>query len=183
MKIVATEFDAAFMIEPKIIQDDRGRFSRLFSVDDLKEHGLDFNIAQANYSISRCKGTIRGMHYQAQPFAEIKLFKCLSGRVFDVIIDIRRGSSTFLKWQGVELDKSSNRMVYVPRGFAHGVQSLEPDTEILYFSSRPYSAETEGQIRWNDPRIGVHWPIDVPILSQKDGGAALLNQDFMGIEI
>jgi dTDP-4-dehydrorhamnose 3,5-epimerase len=183
MKIFKTKFDNAFMIEPKFIQDERGRFCRLFSMDDLKDHGLDFNIAQVNYSISQYKGTIRGMHYQAQPFAEIKLFKCLSGRVFDVIVDIRKGSSTFLQWQGVELDKSSNLMVYVPRGFAHGVQALEPDTEILYFSSNPYSAETEGQIRWNDPRIGVQWPLEIPILSQKDSGAELLNQDFKGIEV
>ena len=183
MQLITTKFDDAFIIEPKLVQDDRGRFCRLFSMSDLKEHGLDFNIAQANYSISRNKGTIRGMHYQAQPFAEIKLFKCLSGRVYDVIVDIRKGSSTFLQWQGVELDKSSNLMVYVPRGFAHGVQALEPDTEILSFSSNPYSDETEGQIRWNDPRIGVHWPIDTPILSQKDSDAALLDQDFRGIEI
>jgi dTDP-4-dehydrorhamnose 3,5-epimerase len=183
MKIIETKFDNAFLIEPKLVEDNRGRFSRLFSVDDLKEHGIDFNIAQTNYSISRYKGIIRGMHYQAQPSAEIKLFKCLSGRVFDVIIDIRRGSPTFLEWQGVELDKFSNLMVYVPRGFAHGVQALEPETEILYFSSNPYSAENEGQIRWNDPRIGVHWPIDTPILSQKDSDAPLLDQDFRGIEV
>lgn len=123
------------------------------------------------------------MHYQLLPMAEVKIITCLRGRVFDVIIDLRADSPTLLQWYGADLTADNMLAMYVPQGFAHGFQVLEPDSELLYFHSAPYSPAHEGGVRWDDPLVGIHWPLEVTDLSARDRGHVLLPQDFQGLTV
>jgi dTDP-4-dehydrorhamnose 3,5-epimerase len=158
----------AFVVDPASIADARGYFARLWQPDALAAHGLHTNLAQASLSHNRAAGTLRGMHYQRPPFAETKLIRCTRGALYDVLVDVRPGSSTYGSWFGVELTAENGRMVYAPEGLAHGYLTLADDTDVLYFLSAPYSAAHAAGIRWNDPRIGIEWPGGPRVISDRD---------------
>jgi len=181
MKIKQTPLQDAFIIEPEPFKDDRGLFARVFCQHELRNILKGKNIVQINHSITKQKGAIRGMHFQYPPKAEIKMVKCLRGSVFDVIIDLRKGSSTFLKWHGETLSSENMKMLYIPEGLAHGFQTLEENSELLYLHTEFYSPEHEGGVRYNDLAINISWTLDVTDISEKDRNYPLLSQDFEGV--
>ncbi|MFX1328517.1 MAG: dTDP-4-dehydrorhamnose 3,5-epimerase [Promethearchaeota archaeon] len=183
MKFIKTSLKDLYIIEFEPIQDERGRFYRVFCKDEFKQIDHHGEIVQINHSLSKKKGTIRGMHFQYPPKSEIKMVKCLQGSVYDVAIDIRKNSSTFLKWHGEILSAENLKMMYIPEGFAHGFQTLEENTELLYFHTEFYDAEHEGGIRFDDPLISLQWPLDVSTVSKRDKEHKLLSNHFKGVEI
>jgi dTDP-4-dehydrorhamnose 3,5-epimerase len=171
----------AFIIISEPFIDNRGMFERIFCKNEFNKIGLKKEIVQVNHSLTKKKGSIRGMHYQIPPFAEIKIVRCIKGSVFDVIIDIRKYSETFLKWQGEILSSENMKLIYIPEGFAHGFQTLEDDCELLYFHTESYNKNYERAIRYNDPLIGIKWKIDITEISEKDKNHLLLNKNFQGV--
>jgi dTDP-4-dehydrorhamnose 3,5-epimerase len=163
------------LLKPKRIGDHRGFFAETYSRRIYTEVGVDVEFVQDNHSLSAAAGTVRGLHFQAPPRAQAKLVRCGRGAIFDVVVDIRRGSPTYGKWAGFTLSAENGAQLYIPTGFAHGFVTLEPDSEIVYKCSDYYAPETEGALRWDDPDIGIDWPIDGDaILSEKDAVASLL---------
>ena len=164
------------LITPQRFGDARGFFSETYNRDAFVAADMDMTFVQDNHSLSRTVGTIRGLHFQAPPRAQDKLVRCGRGRLFDVAVDIRKGSPTFGRWVGAELSFENGLMLLVPAGFAHGFVTLEPDTEIVYKCSDTYSAQSEGAIRWDDPDVGIDWPLNgvAPQLSAKDAVAPFL---------
>ena len=148
----------AFVIELEKIEDNRGFFARAWCKREFEAHGLNSRLVQCNLSFNRYRGIIRGMHYQGTPHEEVKLVRCTSGAIFDVIIDLRRESPTYLEWIGVELTAENRKMLYVPENFAHGYQTLEENTEVVYQVSQFYSPESERGVRWDDPTFAIEWP-------------------------
>ena len=183
MKIKQTPLQDTFIIEPEPFRDDRGLFARVFCQQELRDILHDKNIVQINHSLTPQKGALQGMHFQYSPKSEIKMVKCLRGSVFDVMIDLRRDSSTFLKWHGEVLSAENMKMIYIPEGFAHGFQTLEENCELFYLHTEFYSPEYEGGIRYNDPKIGIKWPLEVRDISERDKELPLLSNEFQGIEI
>jgi dTDP-4-dehydrorhamnose 3,5-epimerase len=171
----------SFIIEPKVLEDDRGWFARFYCKNEFKGIGHEKEWVQLNHSVTNKKGAIRGMHYQVQPFREIKMVKCIAGAVYDVIIDLRKDSSTFLKWFGTELSAKNRKMLYIPEGFAHGFQCLEDDCELIYHHSEFYTPNSEGGIKYDDPVINIEWPLAVTVISQRDQSHPLLDENFKGI--
>lgn len=168
MKFEETPLRGAFLIDLEPRGDDRGFFARAFCAKEFEAHGLETRIVQANVSRNVKKGTLRGMHYQRPPKAEVKMVRCVTGAVFDVIVDLRPSSPTYLRWFGIELTRESGRMLYVPHGFAHGYQALTDDSDVLYLVSEFYAPDHEAAVRWDDPAFGIRWPIADPLLSPKD---------------
>lgn len=166
------------VITPRRFTDERGWFSETYSARKLSELGIEDAFCQDNQSLSLGSGTLRGLHFQAPPFAQAKLVRCLAGRIFDVAVDIRRGSPTFGNWVGTMLSAEDGRQLYVPVGFAHAFLTLEPNCAVAYKVSAFYSAECEGGIIWNDPAVGVDWPLDSPgpLLSAKDARLPTLSE-------
>ena len=163
------------LITPRRFGDQRGFFAETYSRQKYAEMGVDVEFVQDNHSLSRDVGTLRGLHFQAPPSAQGKLVRCGRGAIFDVAVDIRTGSSTYGHWVGYVLSAENGHQLYVPVGFAHGFVTLEPDSEIVYKCSDYYAPETEGALRWDDPDIGIEWPLKGnPTLSQKDTIAPLL---------
>ena len=160
--------DGAYLIDPDPFKDDRGLFARVFCGRELKEIGLTKGIAQINHSVTEQKGAIRGMHFQYVPKEEIKMVKCLSGSVFDVIVDLRKLSSTFGGWHGEKLSSDRMKMMYIPEGFAHGFQTLEENCELLYLHTEFYSPEYEGGFRFDDPDLAIDWPLLTATISERD---------------
>ena len=158
----------AYTIELEPRGDERGRFTRLFCAGELKEIGHTKPIVNVNHSYTRKKGTIRGMHFQYPPDSEIKIVKCIRGAIWDCIVDIRKDSPTYLKWEGVELTEDNDRMIYIPEGFAHGFQSLCDDVEMIYFHTEYYKKSSEGGLKFDDPKIGITWQLPVTEISQRD---------------
>jgi len=158
----------AFLVEVKKLEDERGFFGRAFCKNEFLEHGLNPNFVQINTSLSKKKGTIRGMHYQVDPYQEVKFIRCTRGRIWDVIIDLRPESPTFMKWAGNELSADNCRMVYVPGNFAHGFISLEDNSEVYYPVTQFYTPGAERGLRWDDPAFSIQWPIEVILVSEKD---------------
>jgi dTDP-4-dehydrorhamnose 3,5-epimerase len=168
MIFTETKLKGAFVIEVQKFEDDRGFFGRTFCQKEFEKAGLNPNVAQANVSFNRKKGTLRGMHYQAAPHGEIKLVRCTRGAIYDVIIDVRPDSPTYKQWVGVTLKEGAYTMFYVPEGFAHGFQTLEDETEVIYQVSQFYTPGSERGIRYNDPVFRIDWPLDVQVISDKD---------------
>ena len=188
MLFVETKLKGAFIIELEPIEDERGFFARTFCRREFESHGLYSNFVQCNISHNLKKGALRGMHYQAAPYEEAKLVRCVRGSIYDVIIDLRPDSPTYCKWTGVELTAHCSqltakgspsaahssqltahyRMLYIPQGFAHGFLTLEDDTEVFYQMSEFYSPDHVRGIRWNDPIFGIQWPSDVQVISDRD---------------
>jgi dTDP-4-dehydrorhamnose 3,5-epimerase len=161
----------AFLIEPERREDERGSFARTFCVEEFAAHGLNVAIAQCSVSYNRRRGTLRGLHYQAPPHGEDKLVRCTAGSAFDVVVDLRPGSVTFKRWCGVELSAANHRMLYVPAGFAHGFETLADDTELSYQMSKAQVPAAARILRWNDPAIGVAWPLPPAVMSAHDRAA------------
>lgn len=168
MTFTETALPGAFVIEPELIKDERGFFARIWSEVEFAEHGLESRLVECNSSFNLKKGTLRGMHYQLAPYAQAKLVSCLRGSIYDVIIDLRRESPTFKKWVGVQLSASTRLMLYVPKGLAHGFQTLENETEVFYQMSEVYSVEHAAGVRWNDPAFGIEWPADERTIIHRD---------------
>jgi dTDP-4-dehydrorhamnose 3,5-epimerase len=181
MKILENPFENAFVLQVEPYADHRGKFARIYCQNDLKQIGHYKQIVQINHSLTRKSGAIRGMHFQYPPKAEIKMVRCIRGSVFDVIVDLRSNSPTFLYWYGEVLSDDNLKMMYVPESFAHGFQTLEENTELLYLHTEFYSPEHEGGLRYNDPMINIAWPLEVTEISEKDQKYPLLSEEFEGI--
>lgn len=175
MIVEKTALSGVLILTPKRFGDARGFFSESYSARGLAEHGVDTVFVQDNHSLSAATGTIRGLHFQADPHAQDKLVRCGRGALFDVAVDIRTGSPTYGQWTGVELTAENGRQLLVPRGFAHGFITRTPDTEIVYKCSDYYAPDCEGALRWDDPDLGIDWGLGshTPVLSEKDAIAPL----------
>jgi dTDP-4-dehydrorhamnose 3,5-epimerase len=163
-----TKLKGAFVIEPERIEDERGFFARTFCRKEFEAHGLDPNLVQCSVSFNKTKGTLRGMHYQVSPYQETKLVRCTTGAIHDVILDLRPDSPTFKQWVSVELTRENWRMLYVPKGVAHGFQTLHDETEVLYQMSEFFHSECAKGVRWDDPQFGIEWPSAERIISERD---------------
>ncbi len=163
-----TPLDGAYLIDLEKRGDDRGFFARAFCEKEFGSHGLTPRFVQINDSLSAKKGTLRGMHYQLAPRAETKIVRCIRGALYDLILDLRAGSPTFGRSFGAELSAENRRMMYVPKGFAHGLITLTDDTEAFYLVDEFYSPEHERGVRWNDPRFEIRWPLEPTVISDKD---------------
>lgn len=170
-----------FSLQHKVHEDARGRFARLYCAGSLSEGGQPFAIRQINHSRTAVRGTVRGLHFQYPPHAESKLISCLRGAVWDVAVDIRQGSPTFLQWHAERLEAGDGRSLLLPPGFAHGFQALSDDAELLYLHSADYAPEYEGGLAVDDPRLAITWPLPVANLSPRDAGYARLDQSFQGV--
>jgi dTDP-4-dehydrorhamnose 3,5-epimerase len=167
--LTETKLKGAYIVELEELKDNRGFFARAWCQHEFEKHGLNAHFVQANVSYSKKKGTLRGLHYQISPYEEIKLMRCTKGSVYDVIIDLRRASSTYAQWIGVELTSENHKMLYVPENFAHGFQTLEDDTEVFYPVSQFYTPGSERGIRYDDPAFGIKWPETKDlVMSEKD---------------
>jgi dTDP-4-dehydrorhamnose 3,5-epimerase len=165
---VPTELSGSYILEIEPVQDERGFFSRLWCRKQFQDFGLHSHFEQQSLSFNRKRGTLRGMHFQLAPHEEIKLIRCSRGAIWDVILDLRPGSSTFRRWLATELTADNYKMVYVPAGFAHGFQALTDDAEVLYQISEPYHPELARGVRWDDPAFRIEWPLPNPIISLRD---------------
>ena len=181
MKHTATDIPGLFVAESTAVADHRGAFLRCFCLPSLKDVVSDRQILQINHSRTEAVGAVRGLHFQYPPFAEMKLVRCIRGRVWDVALDLRRDSATFLHWHAEELSPKNNRMMLIPEGFAHGFQVLEPASELLYLHTAIYHADSEGGIRFDDPRVAIDWPLPAVDLSQRDQNHPLLTANFEGL--
>lgn len=170
MRFTETSLPGAYIIDLEKHSDQRGFFARSYCREDFAAHGIDFNCLQCNISFNTRPGILRGMHFQVSPKAEPKVVRCCRGALYDVIIDLRPEAETFCKWIGVELSADSYRMLYVPKGFAHGFLTLTDNTEVLYQMGEFYSPEHAGGVRWDDPAFGIQWPAEVRVISEKDRG-------------
>jgi len=169
MKVYDTKLPGAKLIEPAVFGDHRGFFMESYNEERFHQHGIRHKFVQDNHSLSAEVGVLRGLHYQLNPKAQTKLIRVTSGAIYDVIVDIRKGSPTYGQWQGFILSAANKRQLLVPRGFAHGFCTLVPNTEVQYKVDEFYSPEHDRGIAWNDPALGIDWPISAPILSDKDG--------------
>lgn len=182
MKAIVTDIPGVIIVEPQVFSDDRGWFVESYSNKKMESVGIKQVFVQDNHSFSAIKGTLRGLHFQKEPDAQTKLVRCTRGAIFDVAVDIRKGSPTYLKWISVELSAKNFRMLYIPKGFAHGFLTLENDTEVQYKVDNLYSKQCDRSIRFDDPSIGVKWGNADVHLSEKDLRAPLLkdsDNDFV----
>jgi dTDP-4-dehydrorhamnose 3,5-epimerase len=168
VKYTELSLKGAYVITPELISDERGFFTRTWDSREFGDRDLEPQVVQCNVSFNARRGTVRGMHFQLPPHEEVKLVRCTRGSIFDVIVDFRPDSPTRLRWEGVELTAENRLALYVPRGFAHGYQTLEDHTEVAYQVSEFYHPESEGRVLWNDPSVGISWPVDDVVISDKD---------------
>ena len=168
MIFTETKLKGAFIIELEKIEDGRGFFARSWDKNEFEKYGLNPNLVQCDVSFNKKRGILRGMHFQDSPYEEAKLVRCTKGKIFDVIVDLRKDSPSKNDWMGVELTESNHKMLYVPEGFAHGFQTLEENSEIFYQISQEYMPEYARVQKWNDDRFKISWPILPPILSDRD---------------
>lgn len=168
MIVSATRLADARLIDIEPQRDERGFFARIWCARELKAHGIDVDLAQENLSLNRRAGTLRGLHYQKPPHAEAKIVRCVRGAIFDVIVDIRPGSPTYGSWEGFRLDADNRRALYVPKGFAHGFQSLVDDTEVLYQMTAFHTPDSAAGFRGDDPALAITWPLPVSAISARD---------------
>ena len=168
MEFLATQLEGCFVIQSNPYIDERGSFERLYCEDSFKEKGLNYKFINTNYSFNKFAGTVRGMHMQREPYGEVKLVKCVEGSIFDVAIDMREDSLTRFKWFGLVLSSRNNKQLYIPKGFAHGYQSLENNSAVIYMVSEAYHPESELGICYRDPKISIDWPLEAKRISEKD---------------
>jgi dTDP-4-dehydrorhamnose 3,5-epimerase len=174
MKFTPTKFQGVFIIDLEPNEDSRGFFARTFCIREFENHGLVATFVQCSLSLTRKQGALRGLHYQRPPSTEVKLVRCTAGALYDVIVDLRPESATLHQHLGIELTAKNRRAVYVPGLFAHGFQTLESDTEVFYQISEYYTPEASTGVRYNDPRLGIRWPLPVTELSERDANLPLL---------
>jgi dTDP-4-dehydrorhamnose 3,5-epimerase len=163
-----TKLGGAFLISPEPVEDDRGFFARTWCAREFRERGLHADVVQCGISFNRLKGTLRGMHFQVEPFAQPKIVRCTMGAIYDVIVDLREASPTWRQWVAVELTDQNRRMLFIPHGFAHGFQSLSDNAEVLYQMGEVYAPESARGVRWNDPAFGIAWPLAVSVIAPRD---------------
>ena len=168
MRFTETKVAGAFLIEPEPIADERGFFARTWCREEFADHGLTGELAQANLSFNHRQGTLRGLHYQAAPHAEAKLVRVTRGAIWDLALDLRRGSPTYLAWFGAELSDANRQMLYVPEGCAHGFLTLTDDAEVAYQMSAPYAPQAARGVRFDDPAFGIEWPGEVVVINERD---------------
>jgi dTDP-4-dehydrorhamnose 3,5-epimerase len=181
MRFTELELPGAYLVELDRIEDERGFFARTFCREEFAEHGLEADVVQANTAFNRRAGTLRGLHFQAEPHEETKLVRCTRGAVYDVIVDLRPGSGTYTRWVGVELTAENDAMLYVPRGFAHGYQTLVDDTETSYLMGTAYEASSGRGVRWDDPAFGIGWPeVGERTINERDLGWPDFSPDDAG---
>ena len=168
MRLTETRISGAYIIDAERIEDERGFYALAWARTELEVHGLNGDLAQCNFSFNHQKGTVRGMHWQTAPYAETKLVRCIHGGIADVVVDVREDSPTYCQWVAVELTAANHRALYIPEGCAHGFQTLEDATEVFYMITNYYTPSAARGIRWNDPAIGVTWPLAVSVISERD---------------
>jgi dTDP-4-dehydrorhamnose 3,5-epimerase len=181
VEFVPTPIAGAYEVRLTVRGDARGRFKRHYCERSFAEAGLETRWVQVNHSITLGRGTVRGLHFQHPPAAEVKLVSCTLGRAFDVAVDLRKGSPTFLKWARVEIDEAT--MFYIPRGCAHGFQADADETHLLYLHSAFYAPDAEGGVRFDDPALGIEWPLSPANLSDRDRDFPLLDPSFEGLTL
>jgi dTDP-4-dehydrorhamnose 3,5-epimerase len=181
MRFTPTPLSGSFVIDLQPFEDERGWFARFYCKDEFAQIGHTREWVQMNHSFTREKGAVRGMHFQLPPFRETKMVRCISGCVYDVIVDLRSGSPGFLKVFGAELSAGNKKMLYIPEGFAHGFQVLEENSELIYLHTETYQPGSEGGIRYDDPMLGIIWPQAVTTVSERDRSHPLLTENFKGI--
>lgn len=169
------------VVERKPVRDERGLLARLYCAEEFVAVGWRKPVAQINHTLTRAQGAVRGLHFQHPPHAESKLVNCIRGRIFDVAVDLRRGSPTFLHWHGEILSVENDRGLLIPEGFAHGFQALTDDCELIYLHTTPFHAEAEGALNVSDPSLAIAWPMAIAELSERDRVHPLIGPDFAGI--
>lgn len=174
MIITETSLEGVYIIDIEKIIDHRGFFARSWCKDELSALGLSHDLVQCNISFNNKKGTLRGIHYQVFPFQETKIVRCVKGEMIDIIVDLRPDSKTYTQWISIHLSAQSYRAVYIPKGFGHGLQTLEDNTEIFYHMSEYHHPESSRGVRWNDPTLNIDWPLEVSVISTKDQNLPLL---------
>ncbi len=182
-RIQGTELEGATVVQRTEVGDERGFLSRMFCAEDLLAAGWVWPISQINHALTRKAGTVRGMHFQYPPRAEAKLVSCLRGAVWDVALDLRKDSPTFLRWHAEELSGTNRRALMIPPGFAHGFQALESDCELLYLHSEVYDPVLEGALNPCDPALGIIWPRAIAFISEKDAKRPMITSDFQGVSL
>ncbi len=170
MRFVPTALQGVTIIELDAIEDNRGFFARTFCEEEFKRAGIFMHVRQANISHNRCAFTLRGLHYQAEPYAEPKVVQCVRGRIWDVAVDLRPESRTYCQWVGMELSVEERRLCYIPRGCAHGFLTMEPNSDVVYLMGAPFVAESRRGVRWNDSAFGIEWPAQPVEMSERDAG-------------
>ena len=168
MKFLPTPLGGAYVIEIEPLTDERGFFARTWCREEFQQHGLNPDLAQCSLSVTKKKGTVRGLHFQRAPHEEAKVVRCTAGRIYDVIVDLCPASPTFKRWFSLELNAAAHNMLYVPEGFAHGFQTLEDACEVFYQMSCPHHAPSASGVRWDDPAFKIAWPLAVSVISQAD---------------
>lgn len=180
-EIQSTPLDGLAIVQRKAVGDDRGFLSRLFCSKELASAGWTWQISQINHTATAASGTVRGMHFQLPPKAEAKLVSCIRGAVWDVAVDLRQSSPTFLQWHAEELSATNNRALLIPPGFAHGFQTLQDDCELIYFHSEPYDPSLERGLNPRDPRLAIPWPLEITNISPRDVAHPMIKSEFQGV--
>lgn len=183
MTIKHTNIDGTKIILPDPFRDERGFFNRVFCQKELSVIRPNIIVVQINHSMTKVKGSIRGIHFQYLPHAEMKIVRCIKGSIFDLAIDLRKNSSTFLQWHGEILSAENMKALVIPEGCAHGFQSLEDNIEMVYMSTAFYCKEAEDTIRYDDPKVQIDWPEKITVVSEKDRNKPFIKDSFEGIEI
>ena len=174
MKLSERKLQGVYIIEIEKLEDERGFFARTWDKEFFKSNGLNTDLVQCNISFNKKKGTVRGLHYQIPPYEEAKLVRCTHGKVFEAVIDLRKNSKTFLQWDGIELDSKDYKMLFVPEGFALGLQTLEDNTEVHYQMSQSYNPKYSRGITWNDKTLKIAWPLKPSVISENDANLKTL---------
>ena len=178
-----TPLRGVFHVRRKPIGDSRGYLTRFFCREEFGETGFDAEVLQINHTLTRERGTVRGLHYQVPPYAETKLVSCIRGEVFDVAVDVRADSPTFLHWHGEVLSADQQNALLIPEGFCHGFQSLAEDCEMMYLHTALYQSGAEAALNATDPQVGIKWPLEITVMSDRDRGHLLVDDDFAGVRL
>lgn len=183
LDFVPTPLAGLELVQRKPIGDSRGFLSRFFCAEEFRQAGMQKNISQINQTLTRKKGAVRGMHYQRPPHAETKIVSCVKGEVFDVAVDLRKDSSTFLQWHAEVLSAENHRSLLIPEGFAHGFQTLTEECELIYLHTSPHVQQAEAALNVADPRLGIAWPLPITELSERDASHPMITPDFEGLDL
>jgi dTDP-4-dehydrorhamnose 3,5-epimerase len=178
---IPTRLTGLILVQRKTLEDQRGFLSRFYCAEEFRETSVNKPIAQINHTLTRNKGTVRGLHFQYQPYGETKLVSCLKGEIFDVAVDLRQGSPTFLQWHGEILSAENHKSLLIPEGYAHGFQALSEDCELIYLHTQAYHLDAEGALNVTDPKLNVTWPLPISDISDRDRNHPFISSDFQGI--
>lgn len=177
---IQTQLNGLLLVQRKAFEDHRGFLSRIYCADEFRKAGINNSIMQINHALTQHRGTVRGLHFQYAPYMEAKLVSCLKGEIFDVAVDLRRNSATFLQWHGETLSSNNRKSLYIPEGFAHGFQALTDDCELLYLHSTPYFPGAEDILNIEDPVLNISWPLPIRFQSERDRARPFIDKHFQG---